>query len=150
MKRKLAALIASVAVAFGSVALAETIDTHKVFLPQDISGGRCPLTCQQVRRQRCYMAIPPRRACSRFGSRRRRAIASLRTPTRNPKPSRSSLAKLHWGWVRRLTASVEYLPAGSFASMPQGVVHYVFVDEDAVVQVNAIGPWGIDSCQCER
>ena len=41
-------------------------------------------------------------------------------------------------------ASVEYLSAGSFTSMSHGVVHYVFVDEDSVVQVNATGPWGID------
>ena len=29
-------------------------------------------------------------------------------------------------------AGVEALPAGSFSSMPKGVVHYVFVDEDSV------------------
>ena len=41
-------------------------------------------------------------------------------------------------------ASIESLPAGSFSSMPPGVAHYVFVDEDSVVQINATGPWGID------
>jgi hypothetical protein len=28
--------------------------------------------------------------------------------------------------------------------MPPGVVHYVFVDEDSVVQINATGPWDIE------
>jgi hypothetical protein len=28
--------------------------------------------------------------------------------------------------------------------MPAGVVHYVFVDEESVIQINAIGPWDID------
>ena len=28
--------------------------------------------------------------------------------------------------------------------MPNGVVHYVFVDEDLVIQINAVGPWDID------
>jgi hypothetical protein len=28
--------------------------------------------------------------------------------------------------------------------MPKGVVHYVFVDEDSVIQINAVGPWDID------
>ena len=28
--------------------------------------------------------------------------------------------------------------------MPKGVVHYVFVDEDSVIQINAMGPWDID------
>ena len=41
-------------------------------------------------------------------------------------------------------ASVEHMPAGSFASMPAGVLHYVFVDEDAVLQVNSAGPWVVD------
>ena len=35
MKRTLFALTAGVAIAFGSAAVAEMIDTHKVFLPQD-------------------------------------------------------------------------------------------------------------------
>ena len=41
-------------------------------------------------------------------------------------------------------ARVEKLPAGSFISMPAGVLHYVFVDEDSVLQINATGPWQID------
>jgi quercetin dioxygenase-like cupin family protein len=41
-------------------------------------------------------------------------------------------------------ASVERLPAGSFISMPAGVLHYVFVDEDSVLQINAAGPFQID------
>ena len=41
-------------------------------------------------------------------------------------------------------ASVEALPAGSFSSMPHGVVHYVLVNEDSIVQVAANGPWTID------
>ena len=42
MKRTLFALIAGVAIAFGSAAVAEMIDTHKVFLPQDIKWGPVP------------------------------------------------------------------------------------------------------------
>ncbi len=41
-------------------------------------------------------------------------------------------------------AGMEALPAGSFSSMPKGVVHYVFIDEDSVIQINAVGPWDID------
>ena len=42
MKRTLFALIAGVAIAYGSAALGEMIDTHKVFLPQDIKWGAAP------------------------------------------------------------------------------------------------------------
>jgi quercetin dioxygenase-like cupin family protein len=36
------------------------------------------------------------------------------------------------------------LPAGGFFAMPAGVEHRVEIDEDAVIQINASGPWGID------
>ena len=42
MKRKLAILITGVGIACGSAALAETVGTHKVFLPQDIKWGSMP------------------------------------------------------------------------------------------------------------
>ena len=42
MKRKLAVLITCVGIACGSAAVAKAIDTHKVFLPQDIKWGPMP------------------------------------------------------------------------------------------------------------
>jgi hypothetical protein len=35
-------------------------------------------------------------------------------------------------------------PAGSFYATPPGMVHQFIADEDAVVQVNSTGPWGIN------
>ena len=42
MNRKLAVLITGVGIACGSAAVAETVGTHKVFLPQDIKWGSMP------------------------------------------------------------------------------------------------------------
>ena len=36
------------------------------------------------------------------------------------------------------------LPAGSFFVFPPGSAHYVFNDEEAVVQINSMGPWGLN------
>jgi quercetin dioxygenase-like cupin family protein len=36
------------------------------------------------------------------------------------------------------------LPAGSFFALPPGTAHYVFIDEEAVIQINTIGPAGYD------
>jgi quercetin dioxygenase-like cupin family protein len=36
------------------------------------------------------------------------------------------------------------LPAGSFFAFEPGMTHYVFTDEETVVQINSLGPWGID------
>jgi hypothetical protein len=40
-------------------------------------------------------------------------------------------------------AGAKPLRAGSFYSTEPGTEHYVVVDQDAVVQVNSRGPWGI-------
>jgi quercetin dioxygenase-like cupin family protein len=35
------------------------------------------------------------------------------------------------------------LPAGSFFAMSPGMQHYVYADEETVVQLNTTGPWGL-------
>ena len=35
------------------------------------------------------------------------------------------------------------LPAGSFFALPPGMAHYVFTDEETVVQISTVGPWGL-------
>ncbi len=41
-------------------------------------------------------------------------------------------------------AAAQVLPAGSFVSMPPGMVHYVFTEGETVIQLNSVGPWGIE------
>jgi quercetin dioxygenase-like cupin family protein len=36
------------------------------------------------------------------------------------------------------------LPAGSFFAFAPGMAHFAFVDEDTVVQLNSVGPWGLN------
>ena len=33
---------------------------------------------------------------------------------------------------------------GSFMAMPPGTTHYVYVDQDTVVQLNSVGPWEVN------
>ena len=35
----------------------------------------------------------------------------------------------------------QLLPAGSFFALPPGTAHYVFIDEETVVQISTVGPW---------
>jgi quercetin dioxygenase-like cupin family protein len=37
----------------------------------------------------------------------------------------------------------EPLPAGSFVTFPASTPHFAFTDEETVIQLNSIGPWGI-------
>ena len=36
------------------------------------------------------------------------------------------------------------LPAGSFTSMPPGMVHFAYAEGETVIQLTSIGPWEID------
>ena len=40
-------------------------------------------------------------------------------------------------------SKVEALPAGSFFSLPPGMSHFVYADEETVIQINTVGPWGL-------
>jgi quercetin dioxygenase-like cupin family protein len=35
------------------------------------------------------------------------------------------------------------LPAGSFFALPPGTAHYVFMEEETVIQISTEGPWGL-------
>jgi len=35
------------------------------------------------------------------------------------------------------------LPAGSFFSLPPGMAHYAYTDEETVIQINTLGPWSL-------
>ena len=41
-------------------------------------------------------------------------------------------------------SKAEALPAGSFFSLPPGMAHYVYTDEETVIQINTMGPWGLE------
>jgi quercetin dioxygenase-like cupin family protein len=40
-------------------------------------------------------------------------------------------------------SSAKLLPAGSFVVLPPYTVHYVFVEDDVVAQINTTGPWNL-------
>jgi hypothetical protein len=41
-------------------------------------------------------------------------------------------------------ANTERLEAGSYTSMPPGMVHFVFIEGETVVQISTVGPWEIN------
>ena len=145
MKRKLAIVMTGIAVAFGSAAVAEMIETHKAFLPQDIKWGSMPPSLPTGAEAAVLYGDPAKEGMFAL---RIKAPKGYRIPPHthpNPEVITIILGKFSLGMGTKADrANVESLPAGSFSSMPPGVAHYVFVDEDSIVQVNATGPWGID------
>jgi len=129
----------------GCALAADEIGAHKVFLPQEISWGSGPASLPAG----AQMAVL-------YGDPQKSGMFVLRVKL----PKGYKIAPHMHKQSEILTvisgslglglgpaadhASVETLPAGSFSSMPHGVVHYVLVNEDSIVQINADGPWGID------
>lgn len=146
MKRTFVFLVAGVLAVVGAgVALAETSGEHKVFLPQDIEWGPAPA------------ALPSgAESATLFGDPTKEGLFALRfkvpkgyriAPHTHPSPELVTVVSGRFGMGLGDAADrgkVQWLPAGSFSIMYPGVAHYVFVDEDTVVQINAMGPWGID------
>jgi len=129
----------------GCAAAAEEIDTHKVATPQSLKWAAAP------------PSLPGGAEIAMlFGDPEKPGIFALcmkmpkgyRIPPHMHEHSEfvtvlSGALSLGLGPAAdRVT--IERLPAGSFASMPHGVVHYVFVNEDSVIQINASGPWTIE------
>ena len=40
-------------------------------------------------------------------------------------------------------SKAQALPAGSFFALPPDTAHYVFIDEETIIQISTIGPWGL-------
>ena len=41
-------------------------------------------------------------------------------------------------------AKAKVLPAGTFFTMPPGMAHFAYFEEETILQSSAIGPWGIN------
>ena len=145
MKRKLLVLVTGVAIACGSAAVAEMIGTHKVFLPQDIKWGPTPPSLAAGAEAVVLYGDPAKEGM--FALRIKAPPGYRIPPHTHAKPEVITVISGKFSLGMGSTAdraSVESLPAGSFSSMPPGVAHYAFFDEETVVQINATGPWGID------
>ena len=131
MKRRLTVIMTSVAIACGSTALAEMIDTHRVFLPQDIKWGSTPPSLPAGAEAAVLYGDPAKEGM--FALRIKAPKGYRIPPHTHPKPEVITVisGKFNLGMGPTADrANVESLPAGSFSLMPPGVAHYVFVDED--------------------
>ena len=54
----------------------------------------------------------------------------------------SGTSKLGMGEAADQSATTA-LPAGSFFALPSGMAHFVFFDEETVIQISTNGPWGL-------
>ena len=145
MKIALTTLMAAVAIAgVASTALADTMDGHTIVQPQEIKWGPAPT-----------LLPPGAEAAVLFGDPSEEGLFVLRlklpagytvAPHTHPVDEVitviSGTFRIGMGKVADQRRA-RPLPAGSFFALPPGTVHYVFINEETVIQISTIGPWGL-------
>ena len=120
------------------------MDEHKVLTPNDVTWGPAPAS------------IPKgAQAAAIYGDASKDGMFALRLrlpqgyhipPHTHPKPEvvtvLSGTLRLGEGGAAD-KANTKPLPAGSFFVMTPGMQHYVYADEETVLQLNSNGPWGL-------
>lgn len=133
---------ALVGVAF--TASAQTMDDYKLVSPEQIEWGPGPAS------------IPPgAEAVTLYGDPTKEGLFALRIkapkdyhipPHTHPKPEVvtvvSGALRLGMGETPDRDKA-QLLSAGSFFALSPGMAHYVYIDEEAVLQLNSIGPWAL-------
>jgi quercetin dioxygenase-like cupin family protein len=144
MKIALPTLIAVVTVAsLASTVPAETMDGHTIIAPQEIKWGAAPAV------------LPPgAEAAVLFGDPTKEGLFALRLklpegysvpPHTHPVDEVVTVVSGTFRLGMGETADqskAQALPAGSFFALPPDTAHYVFIDEETIIQISTIGPWG--------
>jgi quercetin dioxygenase-like cupin family protein len=140
----LATGLAALLLAAPAATTGQAADAHKVVAAQDIKWAAAP------------PSIPPgAQAAVLYGDPAKDGLFSLRLrlpkgyhipPHTHPKPEVvtviSGTFRLGMG-EKAERAKAQALPAGSFFALSPGLAHFAFADEDTVIQLNSVGPWGL-------
>ena len=145
MKIALPTLIAAVAVAgVAFTTPADTMEGHSSVSPQDIKWGPAPA-----------MLPPGAAAAVLFGDPSKGGYFVLRlkfpagysvSPHTHPVDEVVTVISgtFYEGMGGRADSrKAQPWPAGSFFARPPGMAHYVFVEEETVIQISTVGPWGL-------
>lgn len=146
MKAALQSLVIGVAAVAGAtfVGSAQAMEGHKVVPVQEIKWGPGP------------PSIPPgAEAAVLYGDPAKEGLFALRlkfpkgyyiAPHTHPKPEVVTIISGAFRFGMGETADrskAQLLPSGSMFACAPGMAHFVYAEEDTVVQLNSYGPWGI-------
>lgn len=136
-------LVAAAIAALPGAALGQT-EEHKLTTPQDITWGPAPTSLPPGAQAAVLYGDPGKDG--QFAFRLKMPKDYYIAPHSHPKPEivtvLTGTARLGMGPTAD-RAKATMLPAGSFFALPPDSPHYFFADEDTVIQLNSIGPWGI-------
>jgi quercetin dioxygenase-like cupin family protein len=142
---EIAAMTAIGLAALAGSALGQETREHKLISPQDISWGPAPPSLPAGAQAAVLYGDPGKEGL--FAFRLKVPKAYYIAPHTHPNPEivtvLSGTARLGMGAAADHDKA-QLLPAGSFFALSPGSAHSFFADEDTVLQLNSIGPWGIN------
>ena len=145
MKIALPTLIAAVAVAcVASTAPAYTMEGHTIVPPQEIKWGPAPAVLPPGAEAAVLLGDPSEEGL--FVLRLKLPAGYSVAPHMHPVDEVITVISGTFGLGMGETSDqrkVQILPAGSFFALPPGMAHYVVIDEETVVQISTVGPWGL-------
>jgi quercetin dioxygenase-like cupin family protein len=119
-------------------------DDHKVLTPDEIKWGPAPPSIPKGAQAAAIYGDPSKDEL--FALRLKLPKGYHIPPHTHPKPEvvtiLSGTLRLGQGATAE-QSKAKPLPAGSFFAMTPGMQHYVYADEDTVLQLNSTGPWGL-------
>ena len=141
---RIAAIIVTAVVMVPTSGIGQQAAEHKLLTPKDIKWAPAP------------PAFPPgAQVAVLYGDPTKEGLFVLQMkvpkgyhipPHTHPKPEiftvLSGTTRVGMGTTAD-RAAARPLPAGSFVLLSPDTAHYVFADEDTVIQINTMGPWGI-------
>ncbi len=149
MKRKAAVAFTGVAIvaaiAVGSVARSETGSVLAIILPQDIQWAPAPASLPCCAEAAVLYGDPAKEGL--FALRVRIPKDYYIPPHTHPEAEVVTVltGKFSLGMGPKADrASAKPIGAGGFMAMPPQVAHYVFSDEETVLQLTSVGPWAMD------
>ena len=128
-----------------SAATAQTADAHKIVSPQDIKWGPAPASLPPGAELAVLYGDPSKEG--EFAMRLKGAKGYHIAPHTHPKPEIVTVISGTVSLGMGETADhrkAQQLPVTSFFALSPGMAHYIFFDEDTVVQINTSGPWGLN------
>jgi quercetin dioxygenase-like cupin family protein len=145
-----AALSVSMCCAAGLTALAWTTaapaaDAHVMMTPNDVKWAPAPPSIPKGAEAAAIYGDPGKDGL--FALRLKLPKGYHIAPHTHPKPEvvtiLSGTLRLGMGETAD-QGNAKALPAGSFFAMEPGMAHYVYADEETVLQLNSTGPWSLN------
>jgi len=126
----------------GTPALAA--DEHKVLTPKDVKWAPAPASVPKGAQAATIYGDPSKEG--QFALRLKLPKGYHIPPHSHPKPEVVTILSGTLRLGEGATADqskAKPLPAGSFFAMAPGMQHYVYADEETVLQLNSTGPWAL-------